>query len=468
MVAAPLWPRQRTLQATVDWSYDLLDRHEQQVLCLLSVFSGGFDLAAAEALCSPAVASVFDVADAVGSLVNKSLVVADRSSGALRYRLLETVRQYGTDHLVRDGRNGALARARSDHAEHYLKLAEEAAPKLSGAQQGVWLKRLDADSDNVHDALAYLSSVPGRNEDVLRLGAALWRFFFSRSYTEPIAHLRAALERADEVPDRLRARALRAAATLVGGLLGPSRSDAIAAAELASQAVEIARRIDDPPLLAETLACACTQTVFADNPTGAVIFGEESLGIAHDLGNPRLVGHALGVLALTRASSGSKAGRELQVEALAEFRKAGDLLYLCIGLGNLASFSWVAGNYQITAPLDRGGDRAREEIGFRGNLPGLWAWLAEVMLLGGEPTKAAPLCRRALVESRRYNPITVVGAVRTLAKCAVAMGDPRRAAQLTGAADVVDADLLAERAAASLRVAPLGAAVVGGPQAAAA
>jgi predicted ATPase len=92
--------RQRTLQAMVDWSFDLLSQHEKDVLCRLSVFSGGFELEAAEAIGARGAIEAFDVADLLASLINKSLVVAERSPGAIRYRLLETIRQYAADQPV--------------------------------------------------------------------------------------------------------------------------------------------------------------------------------------------------------------------------------------------------------------------------------------------------------------------------------------------------------------------------------
>ena len=135
-------PRQRTLQATFDWSFQLLSPAEQVVLMGLSVFSGSFDLEAAEAVCSSEAVGAGDVADLVGSLVGKSLVVAQRSSGSLRYSLLETVRQYGAERLLATGGEAALGRARSAHAEYYLQLAERAEPMILGADQARWLKKL--------------------------------------------------------------------------------------------------------------------------------------------------------------------------------------------------------------------------------------------------------------------------------------------------------------------------------------
>ena len=176
-------PRQRTLQATFDWSFQLLSPAEQVVLMGLSVFSGSFDLEAAEAVCSPEAVSAGDVADLVGSLVGKSLVVAQRSSGSLRYSLLETVRQYGAERLLATGGEAALERARSAHAEYYLQLAERAEPMILGADQARWRKKLGLDWDNLRSALGYFLSQPGRSEEVLRMTSLV--FFFWRRNVRP-------------------------------------------------------------------------------------------------------------------------------------------------------------------------------------------------------------------------------------------------------------------------------------------
>ena len=147
-------PRQRTLQATFDWSFELLSGAEQQVLMRLSVFSGSFELDAAEAVCTSEAVSANDVADLLGSLVGKSLVVAQRSSGSLRYSLLETVRQYGAERLLAAGGEAALGKARSAHAEYYLQLAERADLVILGADQARWLNKLGFDWDNIRSAWA--------------------------------------------------------------------------------------------------------------------------------------------------------------------------------------------------------------------------------------------------------------------------------------------------------------------------
>ncbi|WP_031046214.1 AfsR/SARP family transcriptional regulator [Streptomyces sp. NRRL F-5650] len=144
-------PRQQTLRAVVDWSWELLDADERDVLGRLSVFAGGCDLAAAEAVCGPA------ALDALGSLVDKSLVVAapvtDRSNGdGMRYRLLETVAEYAGERLDEAGARPAAARA---HLTYYRELARTTDPLLRGPRQLAAIERLEREYENLRTALRH-------------------------------------------------------------------------------------------------------------------------------------------------------------------------------------------------------------------------------------------------------------------------------------------------------------------------
>ncbi|HTW10142.1 MAG TPA: hypothetical protein VME46_21750, partial [Acidimicrobiales bacterium] len=435
--------RQRTLQATVDWSYDLLDTSEQEVLGLLSAFSGGFDLAAAEVVCGQVLSPEFEVADVLGSLVNRSLVVAERSSGSLRYRLLETIRQYASDKLVHSGGEVAVAQVRSAHAQYYLKLCELAAPALVGREQGAWLKRLDADWENLRTALGYLST-EGSAGDVLRLSAAVWRFFFSRGYLEPIEPLRAALARADEVGDELCGRGLFAAAVLLGLAGMHSLTDMRAANEFAGRAVEVARRSQDQRLLCESLALLCAGEAFEGDSERAMAHGSEALELARALGDARLRGMALSFLGLGAwAASTPDVCRQLLTEAVVEHRQVGDVLMLCLDLNNLGSLEWQTNGMRAARVFIEESTALLEEIGFSRLLPSNWGALGEALLLDGEVEQAVPLCRRSLLAARRCDPRNVVGAIESLAACFAVLGDHRRAAQLSGAHQSLEAALVA-------------------------
>ncbi|HYF72481.1 MAG TPA: helix-turn-helix domain-containing protein, partial [Nocardioides sp.] len=145
--ARDLPERHRTLHRTLEWSHDLLDTDDRALFARLSVFAGGFELDAAEAVGG-------DVLDGLGRLVEHSLVMAERTgpAGAVRYRMLEPVRQYAAERLAAGGGEEA---ARLHHALHYLDLAEQASPLVEGAEQVRWLDRLTLENDNFRTAIAW-------------------------------------------------------------------------------------------------------------------------------------------------------------------------------------------------------------------------------------------------------------------------------------------------------------------------
>ncbi len=150
-------PRQQTLKATIDWSYDILTSNERLLLQRLSVFAGGWTLDAAEAVCADAegaanAISALDVIDLLAQLVDKSLVVASIQKEGVRYHLLETIRQYARDHLMETGR-GVEVRGR--HLAYFAQLSAEAQPHLRAKGMVEWLERLDQELDNLRVALEW-------------------------------------------------------------------------------------------------------------------------------------------------------------------------------------------------------------------------------------------------------------------------------------------------------------------------
>ncbi|MFE5768782.1 BTAD domain-containing putative transcriptional regulator [Streptomyces sp. NPDC056485] len=197
--ARTVLPRQQTLRAVVDWSWDLLDEPERTVLRRLSVFAGGCGLAAAEAVCTDDtpgdtgdvadvadVGDVADVADVLGSLVDKSLVVAapdPADDTGMRYRLLETIREYAAERAA--ARPADLGATADRHAAHFLAFAEEAEPFLRGAAQLPWIRRVETELDNLRAALLHATRPTrptGAAEAGQRLVLALGWFWWLRDY----------------------------------------------------------------------------------------------------------------------------------------------------------------------------------------------------------------------------------------------------------------------------------------------
>jgi predicted ATPase/DNA-binding SARP family transcriptional activator len=202
-------PRQRTLRATLEWSYGLLGEAERVLFRRLSVFVGGWDLDAAEAVWGGQPAQAGLVLDLLSALVDKSLVVAEAATGgALRYGMLEPVRQFGREKLHESQEESEVRRR---HAEHYLALAETAEPELLGPDQGLWLQRLRTEFANLREAHSW-SLDPGEEEERarlrLRLPAALWRFWGGRRFEDGKVWLQTALERDPGGFPAVRAKAL--------------------------------------------------------------------------------------------------------------------------------------------------------------------------------------------------------------------------------------------------------------------
>lgn len=187
--------RQRTLEATVDWSYELLTEAERQLMCRLSVFAGGWTLEAAEEVCSGNGIEEEETLDLLSHLVDKSLVNIDEWSeckrdraqpsieadvvGNRRYRFLETVRQYARERLLRSGDSERL---RDLHFAFFLDLARRAEPELQKADQVLWLNRLQLEHDNLRSALDWALSGSRQDDHAQELAAALWWFWTKRGY----------------------------------------------------------------------------------------------------------------------------------------------------------------------------------------------------------------------------------------------------------------------------------------------
>jgi tetratricopeptide (TPR) repeat protein len=197
--------RQRTLRATIDWSYDLLEPQEQRLFGSLGVFAGGFMLEAAESVCGVDL----DVVDGLASLTDNGLTRVEGTEEEPRFATLETIREYAVERLEESHEAEDLRRR---HAEHFLAFAEEAEPNLRGSP-GEWLDLLELELDNLRAALDRLEA-SGESEHAVRLAAALWRFWYLRGH---LAEGRRRLERVlriDERPTAARAKALNGAAVM--------------------------------------------------------------------------------------------------------------------------------------------------------------------------------------------------------------------------------------------------------------
>ena len=423
----------------VEWSWELLTGAEQAVLAALSVFAGGFGLAAAEAVTAGDDVRPEEVTAHLGALVDKSLVqFGDTGAGRGRYRLLETVRQYAAGRL--DALGPAVADAtRIAHRDYYLALAETAAPQLIAHEQAQWLDRLDAELGNLRAAIA-VSLTHYDPEPGLRLAASLRVYWQARGHAAEAADaLRALLDApAAQAASLPRARALAAAARLLERTGGYAT-----AADYCEEYLVIARAARDDYLVADLLHTRAALLVRQGQAGAALPLIEQGLGLARRLQDPHLTGRLLSIRSFALDVEGDPAGAARDTaESLPLFRQAGDQLQVGVALGNL-------GNYELPAgDLEAGRRHLAEALHIFRSLNDRYGMVAGTFNLGlaeylaGSPDAAGALFAESFdlassMGTRPYVAYALIG----LALAGHGRADPDWSARLHGAADQALADL---------------------------
>jgi predicted ATPase len=430
--------RQRTLRGTIEWSYGLLNASEQRLFARLSVFLGGRTIEATEAVSGPAAELGAAVFDGVASLVEKSLLRQDEGpAGEPRFLMLETIREYALDRLERSG-EGELLRQR--HAHYFVALAEEAEPEILGADQMLWLERLEAERDNFRAALGWLLA-RGDTERALRLIGSLRRAWVARGYlSETRKWLEAAFEQSAAVPPQVEAKALYGL-----GRVALTEGDYEQAIPSLERSARLFRELGEAEGLVFSLADLGFIATAQGRHEDAEHFADKSLAEAKAAGSERTIAAALHSLACTKLDADEyREARTLFAQSLALRRKLGDKRNTANSLCYLGSVALLEGDYDgATALLDESLALGRE----LGNLLIVSAALANeslVALAAGEPGRAAALCNEALALSRELgDKRTTVECLHALAGVAAVQAEPLRAARLSGAAESLHAAIKA-------------------------
>jgi predicted ATPase/DNA-binding SARP family transcriptional activator len=374
--------RHRTLKEAMDWSYDLLDARQQRLLRGVAVFAGGFTLDAVAAVCLDGDDAA--AAHQLGHLVDASLVVAEERGGEMRYRLLETVRQYAAARLLEAGEAGALAAA---HATWFLELAERTEPNLTGDRQAVALATLEVEHDNLRAALTHVDAEGGPS-DRLRLATALSRFWYVRGYlAESRRWLERALQGVDDAPPLLRRRALTAASAVA--LL---QGDYEAGVRFAERSLAAAREAGDERLIANGLSNLGAITLAAGDRARARSLLEEAVELARSVDDERIAALAinnLGDLALTEGDYAR--ARPLFEESLAILRRRGDAANIARSLFNLASVELMLGSPTAAASRFRESIELGRDTGDKEDLAWCLLGVAGVAARTGDGLRAAAL-----------------------------------------------------------------------------
>jgi predicted ATPase/DNA-binding CsgD family transcriptional regulator len=377
--------RQKTLRATLDWSYDLLEPTQQAVLRHVSVFAGGFEVASAGPVCDTGDAVLDDLA----ALVDKGLIQVDaQPDGEPRFHLLQTVNHYALDRLFASGERLATLER---HAGWALSLAETASQRQVGPDQRYWFDQLEREHDNLRVALAWCRDA-GRAEMGARLAAALSWFWIVRGHlSEAEQWLEHTWAAADGLRPELRAGLLRRAAHVA------TRRGAYAhAAALLEQCVALVRDRADPLERAAWLQCCARIALAEGQPARALPLLQESLNICQDAGTRFGQASQAYNLGLALLQLGDPAQGTAALErCVAECRALGYHWMLGAALGQLAQAAIARGDWQTATDHARETLKLSHAVGDRWGMCHTFAQLAWAATGQGWTLRAARLCGAA-------------------------------------------------------------------------
>lgn len=381
--------RHQTLRAAVAWSFDLCSPAEQVLWARLSVFAGDFDLEAAEQVCAGAGLAEEDVFDAVCGLVEKSVVTSVPGDATMRYRMLETIRQYGREQLAARGEEALL---RGRQLDYCLALAEQADAEWFGPQQWTWWQRFRSQNPNLWAALDFCCTEPGQARAGLRLAGALWFHWIGRGFVRDGRYWLDRLLALSREPSQERARAL-----WVRGWIAIVQGDLPGAEHASQEGIEVADQVGDRAAMAHASQFLGWYAWFCDDTA--------------------------------RAS-------ELAERALAEYRATGQLgisspALLCFNL--LASVYFARGEFGRAAKACEEGRSICERAGDEWMLAWMRWYLGHARRLVGDIEAADEEARAALRMKRKFtDPLGLALCIEELGLVAIARGDAERAARLFG------------------------------------
>ena len=337
-------PRQQTLHALIEWSYNLLSEHEQILFGRLAVFVGGWSLEAAEQVCVEERGGV-DILDLLTRLVDKSLVIVDEIDNGVRYRMLETTRQFARDMLMM---SDDMKRFRERHLDYYLNFVELAELELQGRKQAVWMLRLEMEHDNLRAALEW--SLESRPEFGLRMAVGLVEFWDTHAH---VSEARKWLEAVLNATSHLPPAPMRVDAILGATWLAARQSEITESQALLEEGIALAQKLGYKKGIAQGFSYwGILKENMENDLEQAEVLLNQALKIWRELGDKLRIGQALGPLALSAINRHDYARAEsLFNESLSLFREVENEREIAGALENLSEVAIYRRDYESARAL---------------------------------------------------------------------------------------------------------------------
>jgi predicted ATPase/DNA-binding XRE family transcriptional regulator len=422
-------PRQKTLRAAIDWSYELLTHKERTAFRRLSVFVGGWTLEAAEAVCTYEEVTSGDVLALLGSLAEKSLVSVEERDGVMRYRLLETIRLYAREHLVASGEEAIVQGRRRDWC---ITLADRGATAV-GAGIETWMKQMDAELDNLREVLRWTISDPGGFDAAAQLIEGLGRFWPRRGLLkESRFWLEQILNHWMELTDGQRAQVCMSL-----GDLTYSEGNYKESVEHFSDAVAMFRRQGDTCRLAAALREQGVAARWLGDFDRAAACFDECLTLYRDLKDrPRVAGTLYNMARLAAMGGDREKARLLMDECLGQVRLLEDQSHVAGLLGDLGIVARELGDYDQAAMFQEESLALSRDVGNKFYEANGLRLLGLVARERGDYNQATTYYKKSLlILSELGYKNGIAASLEGLALARARQGTSHVAAQLLGAAE---------------------------------
>jgi tetratricopeptide (TPR) repeat protein len=430
--AQDLPARQQTLRNTLDWSYSLLNAQEKTLYARLAVFVGGFTLEDAEAICN--LQNKMDILEGIASLVNNSLLKQEETAGDdIRFRMLETIREYAVERLVE---SGEMPELQQRHAYYYVGIIlNEARLGVTSRDATFWLNRLEREHDNIQAALEWNLATPDGRILALSILATLTWFWYRRGFfNEGRIWTDRLLAASKGEPDPIRAAALQ-----MSSRMAMWRGDLVTAVKRAKESLTLWQRLEDEQMVPMSLLETGVALINTGEDREAHTLLKEAETLFKESGASYF--HAITLVHLGNVALGlgnAAEARSWLEKAYPLFKEIGEEWGLSFVLNNLGEVTRVQGNYQEAYRYYKESEAYLRATGDKGDLARLIHTLGYIAGHKGDAVLAEAQFRESLALFRRLgNKRGIAECIAGLASLRAKQGKPQMAAQMLGSAEAL-------------------------------
>lgn len=416
-------PRQQTLRALIDWSYDLLSEKEKLLWQRLTIFSGGWTFEASEKVCSDEMLDEYEILDLLGNLIDKSLVKATETDHTFRYSMLETIRKYGNEKLNESGKRNEL---QEKHFNYFFDLARDSETGLTGNEQKEWINKIALENENIRECLNW--SLTNKQESSLKMSVALGKFWELRShFTEGLETMRKCIDISEDADLIWKAKAI-----YWTGFFYIHQGKYAESKKYLNQCLAIFNETNNKEGEALTMISLATIGLFETDYTNLFLYSEKSLNLSKEINNSSYIARNKQNMALGLMQQGKhEAARSMFQESIIVYRELNDHVQLAKIIGNIGALEYLLSNFDKARSAFEESLKIRQELGDRQGISISLSNLGSVAYMIKDYDESERRLQESLEISEELGDKRIlVTTIGTLGSIAIDIGDYSKAVKL--------------------------------------